>query len=63
MVGTMGVISTPYYVLFLLYRVDQVKGVAGRLQVIEFVSVSDLASEVIVAAPQDRGNILHRLEV
>ena len=63
MVGTMGVLSTPYSVLFLLYSVEQVKGVDGRLQVIEFVPVSDLASEVIVAAPQDRGNILHRLEV
>ena len=63
MVGTMGVLSTPYSVLFLLYRVEQVKGVAGRLQVIEFVPVSDLASEVIVAAPQARGNILRRLEV
>ena len=54
-VGDRGVLSTPYSVPLLLDIVDQAEGVSRRLDIIEVGSVSDLSSEVLVAAPQDGG--------
>ena len=53
--GNRGVLVDMYSVPLLLDGVDQDEGVARRLEVIEVGPVSDLASEVLIAAPQDGG--------
>ena len=58
MVGNRGVLSAPYSVPLLIDSVDQAEGVARRLEVIKFGSVSDLASEVFISAPQYGGSNL-----
>ena len=58
MVGDRGVLSAPYYIPLLIDCVEQAKGVARRLEVIEVGPVLDLASEVLVTAPQDGGEHL-----
>ena len=55
MVGDMDVIYDPYSVPLLLDCFDTVKGVTGKLEVIEVGPVLDLDLEVLVAAPHDSG--------
>ena len=43
MIGDRGVLGAPYSVPLLLDSIEQAKGVARRLEVIEFGPVSDLA--------------------
>ena len=58
MIGGRVVIIGPYSIPLLLDQDDQAEGVPGRLEGIKVGPVSDLASEVLVAAPQDGGGHL-----
>ena len=53
-----GVLGATDYSAFLLDRVEQAKGVSGRLERIEVGPVLYLALEVFVAAPQTSGEHL-----
>ena len=58
MVRNRGVLVATYYIPLLLDRVEQAEGVDRRLEVTGVGLVSDLASEVLVASPQDGGKNL-----
>ena len=54
-IGDKGIFGASYCVALLFNRVEQVKGVTGRLKGIEFGPDLNLASEVLIRAPQDSG--------
>ena len=58
MIYDRGVLGAFYSVALLLDRIEQAEDVAGRLNGIEVGPFSDLALEVLVAAPQDIGEHL-----
>ena len=53
MVDNRGILGDPYFVPLLLNHIEQDEGVSGRIEVIEVGPVLELASEVLIAAPQD----------
>ena len=63
MVGYRGVLGAPCSLTLLLDSIEKAEGVSKRLEVIKVGPFSDLALEVLVAAPRDGGEILRRLEV
>ena len=58
MIGNRGVLGALYFVALLINSIEQSKGDARRLEGIEVGPVLYLASEVLVAAPQDGGEHL-----
>ena len=60
-IGDKGIFGASYCVALLFNRVEQVKGVTGRLEGIEVGLVFNLSSKVLVAAPQDVGEHLEKV--